>query len=87
MRDHYVAGALSTCLVTDHSMLCLFDSELFLDDGMQRKSEFCLAFLVNCLFTLVSRLEQTQLLQVRAWDLRMKLECFGVLMVKILYPT
>lgn len=55
MTDRYVAGALLTCLVTDQPVLRLFNTELFLDDGMQRKSEFCSAFLAYCLLTLVSQ--------------------------------
>lgn len=55
MTDRYVAGALLTYLVTDQPVLRLFNTELFLDDGMQRKSEFCSAFLAYCLLTLVSQ--------------------------------
>jgi hypothetical protein len=56
VTDLYVAGALSTYLMTSHPMLRLFDAELSLNDAIQTKNEFCSEFLVNCLLTLASQL-------------------------------
>ncbi|KAF2996041.1 hypothetical protein E8E13_002873 [Curvularia kusanoi] len=55
VTNRYVAGALSTYLVTDHPMLRLFDTEAFLNELLQKKSEFCSAFLVNSLLALASQ--------------------------------
>lgn len=49
INDDVAAGAISHYLEVDHPIYGFFDADLFLDDLVAHKLQFCSAFLVNAL--------------------------------------
>ncbi|PVH90833.1 hypothetical protein DM02DRAFT_734403 [Periconia macrospinosa] len=60
VTDHYAAGAISAFLVTDHSILRLFDVKSFLNDLIHLRSDHCSPFLVSSLLAFASQQYSTE---------------------------
>lgn len=54
VSDQYAVGAISLYLETDHPVLGLFDTQLFVDSLLQCKLDHCSRFLVNALLAFAS---------------------------------
>ncbi|KAJ6440206.1 beta-calactosidase [Purpureocillium lavendulum] len=52
VSDEFAASVLSTYFELNHPVLGLFDADLFLDDFINLRQDFCSAFLVNALLAL-----------------------------------
>ncbi|KAL2286975.1 hypothetical protein FJTKL_06474 [Diaporthe vaccinii] len=55
VTDVFAADAISSYLRSDHKIWELFDANPFLSDLVAQKSNFCSAFLVNCLLAFASQ--------------------------------
>ncbi|KAK7737094.1 hypothetical protein SLS63_002885 [Diaporthe eres] len=55
VTDVFAADAISSYLRSDHQIWELFDAKTFLSDLVAQKSNFCSAFLVNCLLAFASQ--------------------------------
>lgn len=56
VTNHYAAGAISTYLVTDHTILRFFDVKSFLNDLIHLRGDHCSPFLVSSLLAFASQL-------------------------------
>lgn len=54
VTDLFATDAISSYLRSDHRIWELFDADTFLSDLVSQKSNFCSAFLVNCLLAFAS---------------------------------
>lgn len=54
VTDIFAKDAISSYLRSDHGIWELFDADAFLSDLVSQKSDFCSAFLVNCLLAFAS---------------------------------
>ncbi|KAI9698282.1 MAG: hypothetical protein M1820_007552 [Bogoriella megaspora] len=54
VTDQYAAGAISSYLETEHAVLGLFDTELFIRDLVDCKIDYCSPFLVSSLLAFAS---------------------------------
>lgn len=54
VTDIFATDAISSYLRSDHRIWELFDADSFLSDLVAQKSDFCSAFLVNCLLAFAS---------------------------------
>lgn len=55
VTDIFAKDAISSYLRSDHGIWELFDADAFLSDLVSQKSDFCSAFLVNCLLAFASQ--------------------------------
>lgn len=55
VTDIFAKDAISSYLRSDHGIWELFDANTFLSDLVSQKSDFCSAFLVNCLLAFASQ--------------------------------
>ncbi|KAK2599209.1 hypothetical protein N8I77_010981 [Diaporthe amygdali] len=55
VTDIFATDAISSYLRSDHRIWELFDADTFLSDLVNQKSNFCSAFLVNCLLAFASQ--------------------------------
>ncbi|KAJ0119520.1 hypothetical protein J7T55_013722 [Diaporthe amygdali] len=55
VTDLFATDAISSYLRSDHRIWELFDADTFLSDLVNQKSNFCSAFLVNCLLAFASQ--------------------------------
>lgn len=55
VTDRYAAAAVSLYLEGDHQMLRLFDAELFLNDLLHLKNDYCSPFLVSSILAMASQ--------------------------------